>query len=170
MLSRQHGGTLGCVGSNKQQAAESVTDSGNSGAGTGQQSQYKNRHASESSYIMNESEIRIPMETVVEQGKVATILRSASNEDLKDNMNRKNILSLYCIACVDNDKQKKRINVRQNEESMDTKLGRDVETRYCRRFSVASNNISNSSLKDVDRTALEDELSAYMVEISNRQF
>lgn len=170
MLSRQHGGTLGCVGTNKQQAAESVTDSGNSGAGTGQQSQCKNRHASESSYIMNESEIRMPMETVLGQGKVATILRSASNEDLKNNMNRKNILSLYCVACVDNGKRQERINVRHNEESMDTKLGRDVETRYCRRFSLASNNISNSSLKDVDRSALEDELSSYMVEISNRQF
>lgn len=171
MLSRQHRGTL--CSTKQQQAAESVTDSGYSAAGVGaacqqQGGQYKNRHASESSYVMNESEVRIPLETV-----------SANNDN--DTNNKRNILSLYCAACVVNKDSQKRQQQQQqqtnnttchsNEDAtVDTRLGREVETRYCRRFSVASNNISNSSLKDVDRSALEDELSAYMVEISNRQF
>jgi hypothetical protein len=47
--------------------------------------------------------------------------------------------------------------------------------RVCRSLSghsfnnVQSNNISNSSLRDVDRGALKDELSTYMEEILNRE-
>lgn len=52
----------------------------------------------------------------------------------------------------------------KKQEFLDTRLGNELPNN--RRLSLASN-ISSSSLKDLERGALEDELTAYMKELTS---
>ncbi|XP_075210432.1 pyrokinin-1 receptor-like [Lycorma delicatula] len=92
---------------------------------------------------------------------------SQSSYVMNESENRPNIMldltvktskigHLSWVPCITNTKK----------DFEDTRLG--SESSHNRRLSLASN-ISNSSLKDVDRGALEDELTCYMKELARRE-
>lgn len=163
MLSRQQK-TMGQAGK-KGTGPESVTDSGASGSGTGsgyRHDLHKNRHISESSYVLNESSNKtvIPMEIVVAQdrSKVYVIKRNCPHEVEVDEEKKSD--SLCWISCITSPTDKtKSIKVTWKIDERNLSPGPN------RRLSGSSN---NSSFKDVDRHALQDELSQYIFSTAKR--